>query len=108
MARRHGSATHAAQAGGGAYLMLYNRSTAEVERMFVAGSPELAEWCAWGLHSCQLGCLCRDCGIARSTVAHAPLPRWPRLPTHRPRCPMQVPAATCCLPRRRLRLRLRH
>lgn len=43
-ARRHSSASHAAQAGGGAYLMLYNYCTAEVERLFVAGSPDLATW----------------------------------------------------------------
>lgn len=43
---RHSSASHAAQAGGGAYLMLYNYSTAAVERLFVAGSPDLATWWA--------------------------------------------------------------
>ena len=48
MARRPGAAAHAAQAGSGAYLMLYNFCTAAVERLFVAGSPELADWCAWG------------------------------------------------------------
>ncbi len=41
---RHSSASHAAHAGGGAYLMLYNYCTTEVERLFVAGSPDLATW----------------------------------------------------------------
>lgn len=57
----HSSASHAAQAGGGAYLMLYNYSTAAVERLFVAGSPDLATWymqqpATFLASSCGCGC----------------------------------------------------